>query len=105
MAQPWAESFYHSPEWARVREYVRMRDRFTCQKCGRPMQEVHHKIHLTRENIWDPKITLNPDNLISLCRDCHMKQHAEDDGRCAAGAGFHFDESGQLVPDGHVFNS
>lgn len=100
MAQIWSDPFYHSPEWIKVREFVRMRDRYTCQKCGRPMQEVHHKIHLSKENIWDPKITLNPDNLISLCRDCHFRQHEEDAGRGqAVEKGFHFDDHGQLVKD------
>ena len=98
MAQDWAASFYHSPEWLRVREYVRMRDGYKCQKCGLPVQEVHHKIHLTKSNIWDPKIALNPDNLISLCRECHFRQHEIDDGRYAAGAGYMFDANGQLVP-------
>lgn len=111
MAQIWADAFYHSPEWIKVREFVRMRDRYICQRCGRPMQEVHHIIHLTEDNIWDPKITLNPDNLISLCRACHFAIHEEDKakghkdyyknkyGDCAEG--FHFDENGQLVPDGN----
>ncbi len=86
-----------------------MRDRYTCQHCGRPAQEVHHIIHLSPENIWDVKVTLNPNNLISLCRSCHFDIHAKDkeagkrrahglsEGDCADG--FHFDENGQLVPD------
>jgi len=105
MAQEWAVSFYHSPEWKRVRDYVKMRDRYRCVRCGMPAQEVHHKIHLTKTNIWDPKIALNPDNLISLCRDCHFRIHQEDDGRCATGQGFMFDESGQLVPIPNVLSS
>ena len=99
MAQEWAASFYASPEWHKVRDYVRMRDNYTCQRCHRPMQEVHHKIHLTKANIWDVNITLNPDNLISLCRDCHFRIHEEDAGRGqACDQDYEFDESGQLVP-------
>lgn len=49
-----------------------------CQACGRPAEEVHHKIHLSPSNICDTSITLNPDNLISLCRDCHFQTHRED---------------------------
>lgn len=105
MAQPWAKSFYNSRQWAQVRDYVMMRDRFTCVKCGRPAQEVHHKTHLSRENIFDPKITLNPDNLQALCRDCHFRQHEEDAGRGDAGQGFRFDENGQLVPDANIFEA
>ena len=109
MAREFAEKFYHSKEWEKVRRFVLMRDRYVCRICGRPAQEVHHKIHLAPENIWDTKVTLNPDNLVSLCKDCHFAQHIEDKeagkrkahgrsaGDCAEG--FHFDENGQLVPD------
>ena len=37
---------------------------------------VHHKIHLTPKNINDPNITLNWDNLMLLCRDCHAEVHS-----------------------------
>jgi len=36
---------------------------------------VHHKVPITPENINDPEVTLNPDNLILLCRDCHALAH------------------------------
>jgi len=109
MSRPFAQAFYHSKEWDQVRTYVLMRDRFVCQICGRPAQEVHHKTHLSPENIWDTSITLNPQNLISLCKDCHFAQHVKDkeEGKHKAhrakandcGEGFHFDESGQVVRD------
>ena len=56
------------------------RDSFLCQDClkeGRytPAEEVHHIEPLTPENINSPSISLNPDNLISLCRECHKKRH------------------------------
>jgi 5-methylcytosine-specific restriction endonuclease McrA len=98
MAQEWAVNFYHSRQWAQVRDYIMKRDHYSCVKCGRPAQEVHHIKHLTRENIWDPKITLNPDNLEALCRDCHFRQHQIDEGKTMCEKGFEFDESGQLVP-------
>lgn len=109
MAQKFSELFYQSKEWKQVREFVLMRDRYCCQRCGLPAQEVHHIIHLSPENIWDVKVTLNPQNLVSLCKECHFKEHRRDqaagrrkalglsEGDCADG--FHFDESGQLVPD------
>lgn len=109
MARDFATAFYKSKEWAKTRSYVLMRDKYKCQRCGKPAQEVHHKKHLTPDNIWDPWIALNPDNLVSLCKDCHFAQHEEDK---AAGRkkynkekysdcreGYHFDENGQLVPD------
>lgn len=51
-----------------------------CQDCLKegkitPAEEVHHIIPLTVNNIHDPQITLNADNLIALCRECHRKRH------------------------------
>ena len=109
MARDFARAFYKSKEWEQVRQFVLMRDRFLCQKCGAPAEEVHHKIHLSPENIWDPKITLNPQNLASLCKECHFAEHTHDkeagkrrklglsEGDCANG--YRFDENGQLIPD------
>jgi 5-methylcytosine-specific restriction endonuclease McrA len=109
MSKPFATAFYKSREWERVRQYCLMRDRYKCQRCGKPAKEVHHIIHLSPENIYDVKISLNPLNLASLCRDCHFAQHEEDkrSGKkhydkskhsdCADG--LHFDENGMLVRD------
>ena len=36
---------------------------------------MHHKIPLTPENVTDPEITLNWDNLMLLCRECHAAVH------------------------------
>ena len=101
MSRKFAEAFYHSTEWKKVREFVLMRDRY--------------KFRLSPENIWDPKITLNPDNLISLCKDCHfeehkvekvtgsLKAHGKEYGDCREG--YHFDENGMLVPDSNQAKS
>ena len=108
MAKSFAKWIYDSKEWAQVRAFVLARDRYVCRVCGRPAQEVHHIIHLSKANIGDVKITLNPDNLVSLCRDCHCNQHHKDraEGNRKHGnandkkevrEGFAFDEHGQLV--------
>ena len=109
MARSFSKSFYDSREWAAVRSYVLMRDHYTCTRCNNPAEEVHHITRLSPENIWDKSITLNPDNLISLCKDCHFAEHkAEKEAgqRRARGTsagdcreGYHFDENGMLVPD------
>ena len=115
MSRKFAEAFYHSTEWKKVREFVLMRDRYKCTRCSSPAEEVHHIIRLSPENIWDPKITLNPDNLISLCKDCHfeehkvekvtgsLKAHGKEYGDCREG--YHFDENGMLVPDSNQAKS
>lgn len=78
MARDFSRQFYKSKEWKQTREYVLKRDNYLCQHCNAPAQEVHHKKKLTPENIHDLSICLNPDNLISLCKDCHFKEHYQD---------------------------
>lgn len=46
-----------------------------CEKCDAIGTEVHHKIRLTPENVNDPEISLNQDNLMLLCNECHNKEH------------------------------
>jgi 5-methylcytosine-specific restriction endonuclease McrA len=81
MARDFAKSFYDSSEWRDVRAYVLMRDAYLCRHCGAPATEVHHIIHLSPANIYDPAIALNPDNLVSLCKECHFAQHRGEHGR------------------------
>ena len=78
MAREFAKAFYNSKEWQKVRNFVLMRDKYLCAKCGNPAEEVHHIIHLSSANIYDVNITLNPSNLICLCRDCHFVEHKAD---------------------------
>lgn len=52
-----------------------------CERCLArglivPATQVHHIIPITPENIEDVNITLNPDNLIILCKPCHDAQHS-----------------------------
>lgn len=83
MAQDFAKKFYKSKKWKRVRDYVMKRDSWLCQipECYAPAEEVHHKIHLTASNIDDPEISLNPKNLMSICRTHHFEHHKKDKGK------------------------
>ena len=107
MARDFAKAFYKSAAWQKMREYVLIRDKYKCTRCGRSGDlEVHHIVHLTPENIFDSKVTLNDANLITLCRDCHFAVHEEDRERgnrehnqgkeCEDG--FIFDKMGYLIP-------
>lgn len=74
--------FYSSIEWQTVREMAIRRDFYLCQDCLKknlitPAEEVHHIIKLTPDNINDPEIALNLDNLVSLCKDCHAARHSQ----------------------------
>ena len=103
MARAFSVAFYNSPEWQRVRQAALMRDRFLCVKCGRPAEEVHHKIHLTPNNIGDPRITMDLENLESLCRDCHFEEHKGQHGQGRKAQEreddypYEFDANGMLV--------
>lgn len=89
-----AREFYLSKEWRQVRAYIIERDAGLCVRCGRPGVIVHHKEHLTPENIDDPTITLGEDNLELLCRECHGLEHQTSP---ATAAGLMFDDDGNLV--------
>lgn len=75
MAREFAKAFYRSKEWRVVREFCLKRDKYICQNCGEPAEEVHHIKHLTPQNISDASISLNPNNLKSLCSECHKHIH------------------------------
>ncbi len=99
MAKRFAEKFYKTKLWGIVRGQVLRRDLFTCQLCGERATEVHHIIELTPENINDPNITLNMNNLESRCHDCHSK---ETKNAFDVGEGYYFDENGQVVQQKNI---
>jgi len=78
--QAWAEAFYSSGAWKTIRDLAKKRDAYLCVDCLKagkitPAEEVHHIIEITPENVTDPNVTLNLDNLVSLCRECHKARH------------------------------
>lgn len=80
MAKEWARAFYHSKPWENIREFVKRRDKGLCQRCKRhgkieTGKIVHHIDPLTPENINDPNISLNADNLEMVCKQCHEEEH------------------------------
>ena len=89
-----AKAFYLSTAWRRMRAYIFKRDMGLCVRCGRPGEIVHHKIHLTPNNIDDLDIALGTDNLELLCRECHAIEHGEVP---ATASGLTFDSNGNLI--------
>lgn len=80
MAKDFAKAFYRSKAWASAREAAIIRAKGMCEMpgCYKPAEEVHHIIELTPDNIDDPEISLNQDNLMCLCRGCHFRIHEGD---------------------------
>ena len=73
-------SFYQSRSWRKCRAAFIKECGGLCTRCFRkglivPGEEVHHKKKLTPENLTDPAITLNWDNLELLCKNCHLEEH------------------------------
>jgi len=80
MAQEFSRGFYNSKVWYRTRNAYYKAKGGLCEECYRnglinEGEIVHHKIHLTPDNIDNPLISLDWNNLELLCRECHEKIH------------------------------
>lgn len=54
-----------------LKEQVRKRDNYTCQECDKTQKELGCKLDI--HHIDYDKENNNPENLISLCRSCHVQ--------------------------------
>lgn len=95
MAKEWAKDFYASKAWRETSESVKSDANYMCVKCNaRPAEIAHHIIWLTPLNINDVNITLNKENLMAVCRECHAIIH---EGTSSTTDGLVFNERGELV--------
>lgn len=86
--------FYRTQAWREVRQAYYISQHGICERCGNAGLIVHHKIELTPENIGNPDITLNWDNLELLCQACHNAEHF---GGGVTADGLTFDAEGNLT--------
>jgi DEAD/DEAH box helicase domain-containing protein len=71
----------YGPNWPRIRERVRARDKYTCQVCGAlettRQHDVHHKTPFrafrSPDGLPDPAQANRLENLTTLCPSCHHK--------------------------------
>jgi 5-methylcytosine-specific restriction endonuclease McrA len=82
MANKDIQGFYYTQAWKNAREAYKRSKGGLCERCLDkgyivPGEIVHHKIRLTPENINDPNISLNWDNLQLVCRKCHAEIHED----------------------------
>ena len=106
MAREFARAFYQGRLWERCKNsYIAERravDGGMCEICHeRPGVIVHHKVHLTPDNINNPDISLGFSNLQFVCHACHDNIHlyggkAEIEGMVK----LRFGPDGQPVPVG-----
>ena len=94
------ERFYTTRKWRNCRKAFAESKGNLCELClkrgviepgakDRPL-EVHHKIPLTADNVKDPKVALNWDNLQLLCKTCHEDKKEKRQKRW------------RIAPDGRV---
>lgn len=104
---PFAAQFYHSAAWKGARQLAWDRAHGLCERCGAkgevvPADVVHHKVPLSVDNINDPDVTVNPDNLVALCHECHTEVHQQlgigaMNGRLVEEPRVGFDSEGNVI--------
>ncbi|MDP2778274.1 MAG: DUF1998 domain-containing protein, partial [Anaerolineales bacterium] len=93
----------YGPDWSKIREHGRARDKYQCQVCGAlengRQHGVHHKIPFRafiRDGVLDREQANRLENLTTLCSACHRK--VEQNVRIRSGlAGLGF-ALGNLAP-------
>lgn len=75
-----AKGFYKSQSWRRCRDAYARSVGGLCEQCRdrgliRAGEIVHHKEHISPDNISDPRVLLDWENLRLVCRDCHAELH------------------------------
>lgn len=101
MAKDWAKQFYKSDAWKLCRAgYIAERkavDGGMCEACHERLGYiVHHKVILNQQNIQDPEIALNWNNLSYECKRCH-DQHEGHGVNCSALPVCEFDFDGNPI--------
>lgn len=72
--------FYESQQWKSLRQAVLERDHYECVMC-----KENGKLTTTQDSVMEvdhikelefyPELALDPNNLRTLCKDCHNKRH------------------------------
>ncbi len=103
MAKEYAKKFYKGKAWRLCREsFISYRvtvDGGMCEHCKDNLGYiVDHKEEITPENIDDPEITLNHENLQYLCTPCHnRKTFGNGNDFNIVRDGLEFDSNGDLI--------
>jgi len=81
-----AKDFYQSRAWKETRLAYAASVGWLCEDCVAkglyvPGKVVHHITPLTPDNIHDPSVSLNWQNLKLVCQDCHAMEHRKNSGK------------------------
>ena len=82
--------FYKSREWEKLLEVLKLErvddtGQVICSHCHKPITRKydcigHHRIELTEQNVNDPDISLNPENIALVHFRCHNLIHRRFEG-------------------------
>lgn len=92
---PEIEKKYKSKKWQKLRKKKLILNPL-CERClekgiSNSAYFIHHKEYITDKNYMNDNIFFNIDNLESLCKDCHNKEHF------AIKQEYKFNENGDLI--------
>ena len=78
------KSAYNTTVWRKLRMSY-MKEHPVCEECIKngkvtAADSIHHKKSPFKGNEVNWNLFLDPDNLESICRECHAKVHAEEHG-------------------------
>lgn len=77
---PERQAIYSSQEWKNAVKKVWKRDNATCQLCGKSQNE-HRDLKFHIHHLYPfadyERLRTNPDNLVLLCKDCHLFVHSK----------------------------
>lgn len=62
-----------------LRQLVFERDNYTCQKCGKTVDEIQIHCHHVDPVSQNPIESADIDNCVTLCKDCHKWVHKQSD--------------------------
>lgn len=72
-------AFYLSQDYKKLSIALKVKSGGRCARCGGVFDigylRTHHIEELTLDNIHNPRVTLNPDNIEVICHDCHNDAH------------------------------
>ena len=86
MAKDFSKDIYNGWRWRKVAKAYAESQHYVCERChnksfagtGKPAHFiVHHKHHLTPENVHDDSVVYGWDNLELLCIYCHNAVHSQ----------------------------
>lgn len=77
-SSPERQRAYASAQWRATVRVVRKRDGDICGRCG-AVKAGPRSIHRHHKKPWagNPTLRFDPDNIETLCRDCHITEHSK----------------------------